>query len=61
VIDLSSPRLSPESTAVSVVHGCQGKYVEVTATPLGGKAVRGWSWAPCFLQLTPCDRGGMVE
>ena len=61
VIDLSSPGRSPESTAVSVVHGCQGKYVEVTATPLGGKAVRGWSWAPCFLQLTPCDRGGMVE
>ena len=61
VVDLSGPGLSPESTVVSTIHGCQGKYVEVTASPLKGKTVRGWSWAPCFLQLTPCDRGGMVE
>jgi hypothetical protein len=61
VANLSGPGRSPESTAVSVVHGCQGKYVEVTAKPLDGKPARGWSWAPCFLQLTPCDRGGMTE
>jgi hypothetical protein len=61
VADLSGPGVSPESTVVSVIDGCQGKYVEVTASPLKGKTVRGWSWAPCFLQLTPCDRGGMVE
>ena len=61
VIDLAGPGLSPESTAVSVVHDCQGKYIEVTATPLIGKSVRGWSWAPCASELTPCDRGSMVE
>jgi hypothetical protein len=61
VVDLSGPGLSPESTAVSAIHGCQGRYVEVTAAPLNGKTVRGWSWAPCSLQLTPCDRGGMRE
>ncbi len=61
VADLSGPGMSPESTVVTVIHGCQGKYVEVTASPLKGKTVRGWSWAPCSLQLTPCDRGGMHE
>lgn len=45
---------SPESVAVSTVHGCRGKYVEVTGTPLGGKTVRGWSYGPCSAQLTSC-------
>ena len=44
----------PESVVVSTVHGCRGKYVEVTGTPLGGKTVRGWSYGPCSLQLTSC-------
>ena len=61
VINLAGPGSSPESVVVSAVHGCQGQYVEVTGTPLSGKPVRGWSWAPCASQLTPCDRGGMVE
>lgn len=46
----------PDSAAVTVVHGCQDKYVEVTATPHGGKPLRGWSWLPCASQLTTCDR-----
>jgi hypothetical protein len=46
----------PDSAAVSAVHGCQDKYVEVTATPYGGKPLRGWSWFPCASQLTTCDR-----
>jgi hypothetical protein len=46
----------PDSAAVTVVHGCEDKYVEVTATPLGGKPLRGWSWFPCASQLTTCDR-----
>jgi hypothetical protein len=45
---------------VSAVHGCDGQYVEVTATPSGGKPLRGWSYAPCANQLTTCD-GWRVE
>jgi hypothetical protein len=48
----------PDSVKVAAVHACQDKYVEVTATPPGGKSVRGWSWMPCSSQLTTCDRGG---
>jgi hypothetical protein len=40
---------------VSAVHGCQGTYLEVTATPIGGKPARGWSDKPCASQLTTCD------
>ena|SRR5579871_332289 len=51
----------PDSVAVSAVHGCQGDYMEVTATPLDSRAaVRGWSFKPCSLQLTTCD-GGLHE
>jgi hypothetical protein len=46
----------PDSVTVSAVHGCVDRYVEVTATPLGGQPVRGWSWHPCASQLTTCDR-----
>jgi hypothetical protein len=46
----------PDSAAVTALHGCQDKYVEVTATPHGGKPLRGWSWHPCASQLTTCDR-----
>ena len=49
---------SPSSAAVKTVHGCQDKYVEVTAVPLNGKPLRGWSWKPCASQLTVCDRSG---
>src|SRR4030095_3808977 len=42
----------PDSVNVSAVQGCSGKYIEVTATPVGGKPVRGWSWSPCAAQLT---------
>jgi len=51
----------PDSAAVSVVHGCQGDYIEVTAAPYRGKPVRGWSYKPCSSQLTTCDGGGMTE
>jgi len=51
----------PDSVTVSAVHGCQGPYMEVTTTPIGGKApVRGWSYKPCSNQLTTCD-GGITE
>jgi hypothetical protein len=50
----------PYSVAIVAVHGCQGRYIDVTATPVGGKPVRGWSFAPCSLQLTTCD-GGVTE
>jgi hypothetical protein len=50
----------PDSVTVSAVHGCQGPYMEVTATPIGGKPMRGWSYKPCSLQLTTCD-GGVTE
>ena len=45
----------PDSVKVSAVHGCQGAYLEVTATPIGGKPARGWSYKPCASQLTTCD------
>ena len=51
----------PDSAAVSMVHGCQGDYIEVTAAPYRGKPVRGWSYKPCSSQLTTCDGGGMTE
>jgi len=51
----------PDSVAVSAIHGCEGKYVEVTATPIGGKTVRGWSFAPCSAQLTTCDGWRMED
>jgi hypothetical protein len=50
----------PYSVKISAVHSCQGPYIEVTATPIGGKPLRGWSYKPCSLQLTTCD-GGVVE
>ena len=46
---------APDSVSVSAVHGCDGKYVEVTAKPPGSKSMRGWSYGPCSLQLTTCD------
>jgi hypothetical protein len=54
VANFGGPGSSPESVVVSTVHGCRGKYVEVTGTPLNGKAVRGWSYGPCAAQLTSC-------
>ena len=51
----------PDSATVSAVHACQGAYIEVTATPIGGKPVRGWSFKPCSSQLTTCDGGGIIE
>jgi hypothetical protein len=59
VTDFRGPGSSPESVVVSTVHGCRGKYVEVTGTPLSGKTVRGWSYGPCSAQLTSC--GSVVD
>lgn len=56
VAHLSGTNWGPDSVGVSVVHACQDEYVEVTATPIGGKPLRGWSWRPCSNQLTTCDR-----
>ena len=53
---LSGATWGPDSVAVSVVHACQDEYIEVTATPISGKPLRGWSWRPCSSQLTTCDR-----
>jgi hypothetical protein len=61
VAKLSGESWGPDSAGVSVVHACDGKYVEVTATPLGGKPLRGWSWSPCASQLTTCDRSDLDE
>jgi hypothetical protein len=54
VANFGGPGSSPESVVVSTVHGCRGKYVEVTGSPLSGKTARGWSYGPCSLQLTSC-------
>jgi len=51
----------PDSITGTTVHGCQGDYIEVTATPMGGKPVRGWSYKGCAAQLSTCDSGGMTE
>jgi hypothetical protein len=51
----------PDSASVIAIHGCQGRYIEVTAAPPGGKPLRGWSYLPCSSQLTTCDGGGVVE
>jgi len=56
VAHLSGKNWGPDSFGVTVVHACQGGYVEVTGTPNGGKPLRGWSWRPCSNQLTTCDR-----
>ncbi len=61
VASFAMPGSSPVSVAISAVHGCRGKYVEVTGTPLSGKTVRGWSYGPCSLQLTTCDPGYIVD
>ena len=50
----------PDSAGVTAIHGCQGRYMEVTAAPPGGKPLRGWSYLPCSSQLTTCD-GGVTE
>jgi hypothetical protein len=44
---------------VKRVHACRDKFVEVTATPNGGKATRGWSRRSCVSQLTTCDNGSL--
>jgi hypothetical protein len=61
LVEMQGPQWGPDSALVSAVHGCQGKYVEVTATPYGGKPIRGWSWEPCSNQLTTCDSAGTAE
>jgi hypothetical protein len=61
VASFAMPGSSPVSVVVSAVHGCQGKYAEVTGTPLNGKTVRGWSYWPCSSQLTTCDPGYIVD
>jgi hypothetical protein len=60
VAHLMGDNWGPDSVSVSAVHGCQGPYIEVTTTPIGGKPIRGWSYKPCSLQLTTCD-GRLVE
>ena len=54
-------KLSTFSITASAVHGCQGEYIEVTAAPMHGKPVRGWTFKGCAMQLTTCDSGGMTE
>ena len=61
VAQLSGDNWGPDSVAVSAIHGCEGKYVEVTATPLGGRPLRGWSYGPCSAQLTTCDGWRMED
>ena len=61
VAQLSGEGWGPDSVAVSAVHAGSDKYVEVIATPLGGKPLRGWSYWPCSNQLTTCDRSDANE
>ncbi len=61
VASFAMPGSSPVSVVVSAVHGCRGKYAEVTGTPINGKTVRGWSYSPCSSQLTTCDPGYIVD
>jgi hypothetical protein len=60
IVRLAGADWGPSSVNVSAVHGCEGQYMEVTAVPVGGKPVRGWSYLPCSSQLTACD-GGITE
>jgi len=59
-VRLAGDDWGPSSVGVSAVHGCDGRYLEVTAIPVDGKPVRGWSFLPCSSQLTTCD-GGITE
>jgi len=61
VASFAMPGSSPVSVVVSTVHGCRGKYAEVTGTPINGKTVRGWSYSPCSSQLTTCDPGYIAD
>jgi hypothetical protein len=61
VANFAMPASSPDSVVVSTVHGCLGKYVEVTGTPTNGKTVRGWSYGACSSELTTCDPGYIVN
>jgi hypothetical protein len=61
VAQLLGDSWNPGSVPVSMTHGCEGKYVEVTATPPGGRPLRGWSYAPCSAQLTTCDGWRMED
>jgi hypothetical protein len=54
VADLLGSNSGPDSFLVSIVHACDGKYLEVTGT-WGGKPLRGWSLSPCSNQLSTCD------
>lgn len=51
----------PDSVAVSIIHACQGNYVEITGTPVGGKPLHGWTYSPCSNQLTTCDHGEPLD
>jgi hypothetical protein len=61
VARLMGENWGPDSVAVKAIHACEGRYVEVTGVPIGGKAVRGWSYAPCSNQLTTCDHSGAAD
>jgi hypothetical protein len=60
IADFFGDNWGPDSAGVTAIHGCEGRYIEVTAKPPDGKPVRGWSYLPCSSQLTTCD-GGVVE
>ncbi len=55
VATMKGDNWGPDSADVRMVHGCSGKYIEVTAVPMDGKPVRGWSYEPCASQLTTCS------
>jgi len=61
VARLAGDGWGPDSLTGTTVHSCRGDYIEVTALPIGGKRVRGWSYKGCSQQLTTCDSGGMTE
>lgn len=58
VAELSGSDWGPDSFIVSIVHACDGKYVEISGAHDPSKRLRGWSYAPCSNQLTTCDNGG---
>jgi hypothetical protein len=61
IVQMKGDDWGPDSITASAVHGCQGEYIEVTAAPMHGKPVRGWTFKGCAMQLTTCDSGGMTE
>jgi hypothetical protein len=45
----------PDSVAIRRIHGCAGKYADVTLRTPSGREARGWVRNICANQVTTCD------